>query len=48
VKHEEVYLKDYEDVHLAARSLGTYFAFYDRERLHESLGYRVTWEVHSR
>jgi putative transposase len=46
VKYEEVYLKDYEDGRSAARSLGTYFGFYNRERLHESLGYRVPEEAH--
>lgn len=46
VKYEEVYLKDYGDAHLAARSLADYFDFYNRERLHESLGYQVPEEVH--
>ena len=46
VKYEEVYLNDYQDAGFAARSLGAYFGFYNQERLHESLGYRVPQEVH--
>jgi putative transposase len=46
VKYEEVYLKDYEDARQAARSLGAYLGFYNEERLHESLGYRVPQEAH--
>ncbi len=39
VKYEEVYLKDYEDLEEARENLGRYFAFYNGERLHQSLGY---------
>ena len=54
VKYEEVYLKDYEegclkdyeDGRSAARSLGTCFGFYNREQLHQSLGYRVPEAAH--
>jgi putative transposase len=46
VKYEEACLKDYEDGRSAARSLGTYFGSYNRERLHESLGYWVPEEAH--
>jgi putative transposase len=38
VKYEEVYLNDYESVPIAIASLGAYFSFYNRERLHQSLG----------
>ncbi|MHB1162250.1 MAG: IS3 family transposase [Chloroflexota bacterium] len=41
VKQEEVYLKDYETVPAAAANLKDYFQFYNRERLHQSLGYRT-------
>ena len=33
VKYEEIYLKDYQDVDEARRSLGAYFRFYNQERL---------------
>jgi len=46
VKYEEVYLKDYEDVPFARRSLGGYFEFYDHERLHQSLDYHTPAEIH--
>lgn len=41
VKYEEVYLKDYADVREARQNLGRYFDFYNRERLHQNLGYRT-------
>lgn len=41
VKYEEVYLKDYRDVQESINSLGGYFAFYNHERLHQSLDYRT-------
>lgn len=41
VKYEEVYLKDYEDVREAVYNLKRYFAFYNHERPHQSLGYQT-------
>ncbi len=41
VKYEEVYLKDYVDFRDAVRNLAIYFRFYNRERLHQALGYRT-------
>jgi putative transposase len=41
VKYEEVYLRDYVNVEAARESLGRYFEFYNRERIHQSLAYRT-------
>jgi len=46
VKYEDVYLKHYDDTDEAWRGLGKYFAFYNRERLHRSLGWRTPHEVY--
>jgi putative transposase len=46
VKYEEVYLKDYRTVVEARRGLGEYFEFYNRERLHQSLGYQTPEAVY--
>jgi putative transposase len=41
VKYEEVYLKAYENITHARKSLGAYFNFYNTERRHQSLGRRT-------
>lgn len=46
VKYEEVYLKDYSDMHEAKTCLGRYFDFYNNERPHQSLGNRTPEEVY--
>ena len=46
VKYEEVYLKDYVDFSDAVRNLAVYFRFYNRERLHQALGYRTPAAVY--
>lgn len=46
VKYEEVYLKDYRNVVEAKQGLRSYFEFYNRERLHQSLGYQTPEEVY--
>lgn len=46
VKYEEVYLKNYLDGEEAQSSLNWYFAFYNHDRLHTSLGYRTPAEVY--
>ncbi|MBI3860069.1 MAG: IS3 family transposase [Thaumarchaeota archaeon] len=46
VKYEEVYLHDYETVLALEAGLERYFSFYNKERPHQALGYRVPTEVH--
>jgi putative transposase len=46
VKYEEVYLKDYRDVPEARQGLGSYFPFYNEQRIHQALDYRTPQDVH--
>jgi len=46
VKHEEVYLKAYENLPEARRELGSYFDFYNRRRRHQGLADRTPDEVY--
>ena len=46
VKYEEVYLKEYQTAAEARHSLKRYFDFYNRERLHQGLGYRTPESVY--
>lgn len=46
VKYEHVYLHEYAFVPELEKGLGEYFAFYNQERLHQSLSYRPPAEVH--
>ena len=46
VKYEEVYLHDYRTAWEAEDSLASYFRFYCRERIHQSLGYRTPEQVY--
>jgi len=46
VKYEEVYLKNYQSVREATRSLADYFDFYNNRRLHQSLGHMTPAEVY--
>ncbi len=46
VKYEEVYLKDYRSVREAIHGLRAYFAFYNGERLHQSLNYKTPEAVY--
>lgn len=41
VKYEEIFLKDYQGVSDAEQGLGSYFEFYNWERLHQSLRYQT-------
>jgi hypothetical protein len=46
VKHEEVYLKAYENLVEARRELGTYFDFYNHRRRHQGLADRTPDEAY--
>ena len=46
VKYECVYLHNYETVSEAIQSIGEYFDFYNKERLHQSLDYQTPVEVY--
>ena len=46
VKYEDIYLKDYETVPALTGGPQDYFDFYNYERPHQSLGYRVPGEVY--
>jgi len=45
LKYEDVYLKAYQDVGEARRSIAAYFQFYNHDRLHQALGYRAPRQV---
>jgi putative transposase len=46
VKYEDLYIKEYPTVPDLAAGLEQYFAFYNHERLHQSLDYRTPAELH--
>jgi putative transposase len=46
VKYEDIYLKGYASLSELLLGLSDYFAFYNDERAHQSLGYRTPAEVH--
>jgi putative transposase len=46
VKYEEVYLKDYSTPREAIQGLEAYFAFYNGQRLHQSLNYQTPAAVY--
>jgi putative transposase len=46
VKYEDIYIRGYEEVSELLRGLTRYFAFYNDERLHQSLGYRTPATVY--
>ena len=46
VKHEEVYIRAYDSVGEARRSIGRYFDFYNGKRPHSSLGGRTPDQVY--
>ena len=46
VKYEEVYIKDYQNVPEAKQSINDYMTFYNQERPHQSLNYKMPAEVY--
>jgi putative transposase len=46
VKHEDIYIKEYDSVPDLVAGLEAYFQFYNYERPHQSLDYLVPAEVH--
>ena len=46
VKYEDIYIRGYETVPELQRGLARYFAFYNDERPHQSLGYRTPAAVY--
>jgi putative transposase len=46
IKYEDIYLRSYEAVPELHRGLARYFAFYNDERLHQSLDYRTPAAVY--
>lgn len=46
VKHEEVYLRDYQSIAEAERGLKAYFQFYNQDRLHQALEYQTPAQVY--
>jgi putative transposase len=48
VKYEDIYIRGYEIVAELLEGLTRYFAFYNQERLHQSLGYETPGEVYRR
>ena len=45
LKYEEVYLHEYDSPREARERIRDWFTFYNRERPHQSLGYKTPWEV---
>jgi putative transposase len=46
LKHEEVYLNEYERVSAAQRRIGAWFDFYNHRRPHQALSYRTPAKVY--
>jgi putative transposase len=46
IKYEEVFMKDYEDPRDAYDNLKKYIEFYNNERLHSSLDYKIPAEAY--
>ena len=47
LKYEDVYIKRYENGKEAVIGISAYIAFYNKERPHQSLGYKTPVEIHT-
>jgi putative transposase len=47
LKYEEVFIKAYNSVAEARRSIGEWLSFYNNERKHQSHGYRTPSEIYA-
>ena len=47
LKYEDVYLKEYADLHALEHGLERWFGKYNHKRLHQTLGYLTPWAVYS-
>jgi len=46
VKYENIYLNDYQTMTQAREGLEKYFEFYNRQRFHQSLGYKTPSQLY--
>jgi putative transposase len=46
LKYEEVYLNSYDDIRDAKNNIDNYIKYYNKERPHQSLGYKTPFEVY--
>ena len=46
LKYEDIYLKDYQNMHELDRGIKNYFNFYNNQRGHQSLGYKTPVEIY--
>jgi len=46
VKYEDIYIRDYRSVRETHEGLASYFLFYNKERIHQSLGHLTPESIH--
>ncbi len=46
IKYEDIYLRGYETCKETIDGLSKYFSFYNNQRPHQALGYKVPYEIH--
>ncbi len=47
LKYEDIYISEYDNPRSLRRGINNYMSFYNEQRLHESLGYRVPVEFYN-